>query len=310
MAELRQFVEEQHPAMAEGDLPRFGDSPAPDESGVGDGVVRGAEGAGGDERRAGVEHSGDAVDLGRLQRLAGGERGEDGGHGAGEERLAASGRAGHQEVVASGGGDLHRPLRLILPAYVRHIHREFLRGDGLQLDDGGVREDRGVAADVLHEFPQGARAEHVDAVHERGLVGVRGGHDGRPHSSVAREPDHREHAVGAAEMAFQREFADEHGLAEHHIDLAAAREDADGDGEVVGGPFLAEVGGSETDGDAAHREFEARVPHRRADALPGFLHRRVGQPDDHEVGQPGGDVHLHLDDRSVEPCQRARLDLR
>jgi hypothetical protein len=47
--ELGQLVQEQHPVMRQAHLSRPGNGAAADEAGIGEGVVRGAEGAGGDE---------------------------------------------------------------------------------------------------------------------------------------------------------------------------------------------------------------------------------------------------------------------
>jgi hypothetical protein len=43
-----------------------------------------------------------------------------------------------------------------------------------------------------------------------------------------------------------------------------------------------------------------RVANRAADALAGFLERRVSQADDREPGQTRGDVDLDADDPTVE----------
>ena len=61
--EFRELVEEQHSVVSEGDLAGARDGASADESRVGDGVVRDAEGTNADQAGSGIENSGHAVDL-------------------------------------------------------------------------------------------------------------------------------------------------------------------------------------------------------------------------------------------------------
>ena len=54
------------------------------------------------------------MDAGDLERLLERERWEDAGESLGQHRLAGAGRADHQHVVATGGGDLERALDRLL----------------------------------------------------------------------------------------------------------------------------------------------------------------------------------------------------
>jgi hypothetical protein len=60
-AALGQFIQEEHPVMRQGHLARHRHVAPADQPGVRNGVVRGAERAGRDPRRAGVGETGDAV---------------------------------------------------------------------------------------------------------------------------------------------------------------------------------------------------------------------------------------------------------
>ena len=131
--------------------------------------------------------------------------------------------------MAAGGCDLDGAFRLVLPAYVGHVYGVRLGRDAGEFHGGCVREDGCVAPDVLHEFTEGACAEHVHPFHEGGLIRVSGGYDCRAHPPFAREADHGEDAVGVSQVAFQRQLSDEDRLAEHDVDLATAGEDADCD---------------------------------------------------------------------------------
>ena len=66
---LRQFVEKEHAVVGQRNFAGTRDRAAADQSGVGDGVVRRAEGADADQAGACIEHSGHAVNLGGLQRF-------------------------------------------------------------------------------------------------------------------------------------------------------------------------------------------------------------------------------------------------
>ena len=61
---LRQFVEEEQSVVSQGDLAGPRHDAAADESGVGDGVMRCAKRAMGDESGGVIENAGDGVDLG------------------------------------------------------------------------------------------------------------------------------------------------------------------------------------------------------------------------------------------------------
>ena len=208
------------------------------------------------------------------------------------------------------GGHLDGALGVFLAADVGQVDR--LRYFGRRR--GGRGLGRLVAADGLavaqpsDEVAQRLGGEHADALDEGSLRRVDARDDGAAVARVARGADHRQHAVGVAQQPLQREFAQQHRAAQVRFDLAAAGEDADCDGQVVGGALLAEVGGGEVHGDALHGELAAGVADGGADALARFLHGGVGQADDGEGGQAGGDVDLHVDDGAVEADDCAGVD--
>ena len=109
------------PLCARRDLAGARDHAAADQAGVGDGVVRRAEGAVGDQAAVRVEHAGDGVDLGGLERFFEAQRREDRRQALGQHGLAGAGRADHQDVVAAGGGDFERALGDVLAADVLEV---------------------------------------------------------------------------------------------------------------------------------------------------------------------------------------------
>ena len=124
---LGQLIEEEQAIVSEGNFAGTGNDAAADESGVGDGVVRRAEGTLGNEAGRGIEHSGDGVDLGGLERFFKSERRKDRRQTFGEHRLAGAGRADHENVVAAGGGDLECTLGGLLTANVFEVDGEMLQ---------------------------------------------------------------------------------------------------------------------------------------------------------------------------------------
>ena len=96
-----------------------------------------------------------------------------------------------------------------------------------------------------------------------------------------------------------------------HIDGAGGNEDAHGDGQIEERPLLADVGGGEVDGDAAHERLIAAVGDRGGDAVLALAHGRVGESDRDDLRIAAhADVRLDLDRERLDPEHRTRDDLR
>ena len=95
-AELRQFVQEEHPVVGQAHLPGPGDGAAADEPRVRDGVVGGAEGAPGHQGLAGFQAPHDAVNLRGLQGLFETPGGQHRAQAPGQHGLAGAGGAHHR----------------------------------------------------------------------------------------------------------------------------------------------------------------------------------------------------------------------
>jgi len=90
-----QLVEEEDAVVSQGDFAGTRDDAAADEACVGNGVVRSAEGALGDEPGFGIEDAGDGVDFGGLEGFFEGEGREDRGEAAGEHGFAGAWGSDH-----------------------------------------------------------------------------------------------------------------------------------------------------------------------------------------------------------------------
>ena len=103
--------------------------------------------------------------------------------------------------------------------------------------------------------------------------------------------------LGGPGGAVEGQFA-HHGVLPEPIgvDLSAAGQDAQGDGQVERGGLLGQIGRGQVDDHAVLRALEARVDDRPLDPVGALLDGRLRQPDQHGFRQPGGrnvDLHLH-----------------
>ena len=172
---------------------------------------------------------------------AGSRGGQDPGKPAREHGLAGPGRAAQQEVVAARGGDLERAPAEHLPAHVGEVRRAAF---GRRLRARGPRRRRPVGAS-RQGHGLGQRLDGIDAhaVHDRGLAGVCGRDERGGHAVPARHQHHRQHAVHGADLAVERELADEQDVRERRRRQGAVGgEQPHGGGQVVGRARLAQAG--------------------------------------------------------------------
>ena len=264
-------------------------------------MVGRTEGAGADERRLRRQHPGHAVDLGHFQRLVDAEARQDARQRLGDERLARARRAGHQRVVPAGGADFHRPLDVLLAhdvGEVGGVDRLGLEG-GLYIDFN--RRERFHFGQMADELGQIAHRVNVDVGHQRRLGGILGGHEHALDPFIAGHGRQRQHALGVAGRAVQRKLAEEERAVEQVVPhLRRGGQHADGDGQVIGRAFLAQIGRGQVDGDAMEREGEAAVLDGGVDPVAALAHGGVGQAHQGEVRCPIDDVHFDVDEFGVQ----------
>ncbi len=131
--------------------------------------------------RVGVEHAGDGVDLGGLQRLFEAQRREDRRQPLGEHGFAGAGRADHEDVVATGGGDFERALGGMLAADVLEVVREVLQFiehvGGFDAEWLGVEPP--MAAELSSSRTSSSESDGIDihAFDDGGFAGIGCGND-------------------------------------------------------------------------------------------------------------------------------------
>jgi hypothetical protein len=110
-AELRQFIQDEHPVLREGHLTRYRPVAAADQPPVREGVMGGPKGAGGHQRRALPGEAGHTVDARGLDGFSQAHGWQDGGEAPGQHRFARPWRSQEEDVVTA-----LRPAFLSLPA--------------------------------------------------------------------------------------------------------------------------------------------------------------------------------------------------
>ena len=199
--------------MGQRDLAGPGHDAAADEAGIGDGVMGGAEGPLRDQAGRRIQHAGYGVNLGGLQCLLEGKRGQDGGQALGQHGLSRSRRADHEDVVAAGRGHFQSALSRLLPAHVLEVHGKVLQfaeqrlgrdAVGLALDDADNR-----AVEQFKNIKQRGDGVDVDAFYHGGFSGVGRGKNQVGNIFFTRQNGHRQHARHGAHAAVQPQFADQ-----------------------------------------------------------------------------------------------------
>ncbi len=235
------------------------------------------------------------------------------GEPARQHGLAGARRAAHEDVVASGHGDLEGALGEILADDVGEVGSA--RAHALEQPPQIGRRRRGAATSrkLRHGLRQRGRRVDLQPCHQAGLGGVLRRQEQPAHAAPPQALRERQGAGHRAQCAVEAELADGR---QRPAAVAAVRglpggdEEREGDRQVEGRPLLAQVGGSQVHGHASGGELEGRVDDRRPHALAALLHGGVGQPHDAEGRGRGDDVGLDHHALALEAAQRLAGDTR
>ena len=135
------------------------------------------------------QRAAERTDRGDLQLLRLIQRAHDAGHARGKHGLAGAGRAGHEQMVASGRRDFQSPFGRFLADHFAHVSGRRALGDvhtGSDIALGVRYMVCGMASHQFDEFAHMAYADHVDVVDEPGLVDVGVGYDDLPYALFPR----------------------------------------------------------------------------------------------------------------------------
>ncbi len=202
-----------------------------------------------------------------------------------QHRLSGTRGSDHQRVVPARGRDFKTALDVFLALDVLKIHA--VGGDAGEDVLHRDREGRVFSHPVedFHGLPQGLDRVHGQPQRHGGLLRVLLRKQNGRHCRVAHRDRNRKPAAYGPDLAVQRQFAQHHRIPQFfRVDLSAGRKYADSHGQVVGGPLLPDVCGSQVHRDPLVRQVIPGVPYRRAHPLLGFLDCAVRKPHGHESG--------------------------
>ena len=166
----------------------------------------------------------------------------------------------------------------------------------------------GAAKEADHRA-EGGRADHLDAIDERGLGPVRFGNDDALQARLRGCDGDCQDARRGHQLALQREFAGEgKGAQPRRRHLRGGRQHPERDREVEPRTLFAGVRRRKVHHDPAQRPGQAATLDRRAHPFPSVLHAGARQTRQHQRGKPPADVRLHRDQMTVDPDDRDAED--
>ena len=305
--ELTHFVEEQHPAVGQADLPRpHSIRPAADHRDRRGAVMRGSERRPDHQPARRQREPGYRMDPADLQggRLVEGR--QETGKPVGQHRLPRTRWPDQEDMMAAGGRHLQRPPGPSLTPYIRQVRT---------VDPGwtpvGIGRDRIGAGLARSERPT---LTSPQALHQRGQIrcrsdgvlarqaGLDGTHLG-DHQDAAPDRFGQHHgARHPPEGAVETQLADErHPLDGSGVQLPGRHQKPDRDGQVQTGPALAHTGGGQIDGHPVAWPRQSTRKDGGPHPVPRLPHRRVGKADHREAGEAHGFVDLDRDMFAVDP---------
>ena len=288
--EFRQFVEEQHPVVRQRHLARLGLDPAAGQGGHAGGVMGRPEWPGAGQLAA-RDQPGHRMDHRGLQQLGGRQRRQDAGQALGHHRLARPWRTGKQQVVTAGGGDLQRPLGLLLA-----LHLAQVRDPAALNHPTGLRLRQELTApEVVDQADQRARRQHPRAAGPGRLGAARLGADQTQVHGPGRHR-RRQHARHRRHRPVQRQFS-HRGPAVQGVgrDHAHGRQDRQPDRQIVVAALLGQVGRRKIDDHPLGRHRKAQAGESPANALATLGHRLVAEADHHQGALAAGELNLDID---------------
>lgn len=304
-AELRQFVQEQHPVVGQRHLARLDPQAAAGQGRHGGRVVRGAEGPGAGQLALG-DQAGHRVDHRGLQQLGRRQRRQQARQTGGHHRLPRARRPDEQQVVSAGRGDLQGALGVLLALDVPQV------GNRPAVDHApgrGRRQHLGPAEMVDHRDQRRGR-QNAGLARPGGFGSAGLGADQAQAQSTRR--DGRGQGAGRRhDPPVQGQFA--HG---GPAGQGVGRDDAHGrhhrqrDGQVVVAALLGQVGGRQVADDAPSRHGQAQAGEGGADPLAALGHGLVAESHQHELLFAAGELHLHVHRTRLDPLERDGDDAR
>jgi len=239
----------------------------------------------------------DGQRLGRLQRR------QHARQPAREHRLARTGGADQQQMVAARRGDLERAAGHGLAADVGEVLARLARVLGRRRRGGRQLG----AAQPRCRFLEPRHRVHREPLDQRRLGGGVRRAEQRLRARAPRRLGEAERAAHAAQAPVERQLADR-GRPREPISrhLAGRGEQPERHRQVDRGAFLGSARGGEVHGGLAVGRREAGVTQRRPDPIAHLARGGVGLSGEDEPGQSRTDIHLALDGKGLDAPEGGR----
>ena len=289
-AKLRQFVQKQHAVVRQADLAGLGLVTAARKRGHAGGMVRATERSGTGELASG-DQAGHRMDHRGLQQLLRRQRRQQAGQPRRHHRLSGAGRADEAEVVPPGGGNLQRPLGILLALHVAKIRH------ALAVQKGpGLRRRQGLGAAKMVDQSDQRWCRQDPRVASPGRLGPTGLGTDQPQSQGPRRHRRRQRTGDRRDPPVQRQLANRRPVLQHvRRDDPHRRHDRQRDGQVVVTAFLGQVGRGQIGDDPLGRQRQTHAHEGRPHPLTALRHRLVAHADQKEFGLAARELDLHVD---------------
>ena len=201
------------------------------------------------------------------------------------------------------GGYLHGALRHFLTLYVGKIKPGGYPRAVKRVRVARSRLYRSHAVEMVHKLAHRAHAYDPYAVHRSRLARIGGGNIHVAHTRLFCLGAHTQRAAHRADITGERQLARKYRTLKRHRAFyhARAAQNAHKNGKVKRRALLAAVGRRKIDRQSKLRKAEAAVEAGCAHTLLRLLDRGVGKPHKLKIGQHRRAVHLHGDNKAVDP---------
>jgi hypothetical protein len=244
--------------VREGNFTRAGVGSTAQESGIGNGMVWGAEGTGVEKAFFRIQHAGDGMDLGGFDRIFLRHFRHDGGDALGEHGFPGSRWADHQQVVSAGRGDFQGAFDMMLAF-------DFLKIDvvsALGFKKCAAIEFEGQdafgPADEIPCLPKIADGNDADATDHRGLGGVRFRNDQKFTPAGPGFEGDGQHAFDGTHRTIEPELADHAKIIGQRFLPFACTDHCESDREIKGWSFFFQIRRCEVDRFDTRSECQCR----------------------------------------------------
>ena len=149
-----------------------------------------------------------------------------------------------QRIVRAGAGHFQRALGVLLSLDVGKVHRIDDIPVAAKLVCMSGRLDGFVSIEMPDQRLQSLHRIDLHAVHQGGLRRIHAGHKDAAPAVLPRQVRQRQHAADVAHGAVQTQLAHDECVVQVGEQLPRRGEDADGDGQVIGGPTLRRSAGA------------------------------------------------------------------